>query len=218
MKKTILSVLTLAVFCGFAAFTGDAYGQTAKPQQHKVGLIDMAHVFKEYKKFEALREDLKSEIQKSDQQAQQMAQQAKTLQGQLKEYKEGSPDYVRVEKQILSLSSDFETFRKSAQREFLRKESQIYKTIYLETADAVEKYAKYYKYTLVLRFNRQELEESQNPQEILQRMNRQVVYYTDSDDITTPVLDFLNKSYKPSPGAATPPRTGARPTPGTRRN
>jgi len=205
VKKAIVSASVVGVLVAGITLSGVARGQNPQGQAeipHKVGLIDMAHVFKNYKKFDALREDLKAEIAKSDEVAKQQAEKIKSLQAQLKEFKEGTPDYAAVEKQFLKATSDFETFRKSQQREFLRKESQIYKTIYLEVSDVVQKYATKFDYTLVIRFNREDPDTSENPQEVMQRMNRQVVYYRANDDITESVLDYLNRSYGRSAGGA----------------
>ncbi|MGH7198983.1 MAG: OmpH family outer membrane protein, partial [Planctomycetaceae bacterium] len=175
---------------------------------HKIGLIDMAHVFKNYKKFEVLREGLKAEIEQSDAKAKQMAADAQALQKEMQSYKEGSPDYIAAEKKLAGLAADFEAYRQVQQKEFLRKESQIYRTIYLEVTDAVDKYAQYYKYTLILRFDRSGLEEAQTPQDLLQRMNREVIYHRGENDITLSVLDYLNRKYTQTAERA--PATGTR--------
>ena len=79
--------------------------------------------------------------------------------------------------------------------EFLRAEADIYKTVYLEVQDAVTMYAEHYNYTLIMRFNRAKVEDAENPQEIIQSMNRPVVYYNDQDDLTEPILQYLNNQY-----------------------
>ena len=213
MKRFIVSATAIAIVGGFATFVETARAQspqTPKPKAeivHKVGLIDMAHVFKNYKKFNVLRDDLKAEITESDQQAQAKAEQIKKLQEEMKTLKEGSPDFLAREQQLAKLTSEFETFRKVAQRDFLRKESQIYKTIYLEVTDAVRKYAEYYKYTLIMRFSREELESADNPQDVIRSMNRNVVYFLPDDDITLSVLDYLNREYDRTAGSAPATRT-----------
>lgn len=212
MKKCI--VLAVAVLGACLSADSSAFAQgsgaPAAAVAHKVGLIDMAHIFKNYKKFDALREDLKNEIASSDAKAKQMVTQLKALDDQLKQMKQGSPGYVEKEKQLLQVNSDFEAFRKGAQRDFVRKESQIYKTVYLEVSDAVEKYAYHYKLTLVMRFNREELEGADEPQDVLNRMNRQIVYFRPEDDITEPVLTFLNRNYEKVVGAEAPRTAPAR--------
>jgi len=58
----------------------------------------------------------------------------------------------------------------------------------------------------ILRFNREDVNAAKNPQEVLQSMNRQVVYFYAKDDITDRVLQYLNKRYTSQAGGATTPR------------
>ncbi len=194
MKKSILSTVAVALTFGILLSVNTASAQDAQAPS-RVGLIDMAHVFKNYDKFKALRDDLKAEIQNSDQQAKAMATRIKTVQDQMKTFNEGSPEFIQREKELAKLASDFEAFRKVAQRDFMRKEAEIYKTVYLEVADAVKLYAQHFKYAMILRFSRDEISASTNPEEILQSMNRQVVYFSVKDDITDSVLKYLNQKY-----------------------
>lgn len=223
MKKLIVSASVVALFAGVLVLTTDAFsqqkGESAAPAAaasipHKVGLIDMAFVFKNYKKFEAMREDLKAEIAESEEKAKQMQKDNADLQAQLKTYMEGSPEYTKVEKQLVQKAADFENFRRQMSREFLKKESKIYLQVYNEVSNMVEKYALHFKYTLIMRFNREDLD-TENPQALLQGMNRQVVYYRADDDITQPVLESLNKRYSPEPAGAqkAPKQSAERETP-----
>ena len=199
MKKFILSAAVVMAFAGLSCFatSARAQGGAGASSTPKIGLIDMAEVFKEYKKFEALREGLKTDIQATDAKAKQMAAQAQSLQQKLKSgtFKPDSPQYQQIETQLQGLQLEFTSFKNKSQREFMKKESQIYKTVYLEVSDAVAKYAGYYKYTLVLRYNRKSLEEADNPQGVLQSMNKQVIFMQSDDDITDPIIDYLNRLY-----------------------
>ena len=79
MKRAITWASAVVLFAGVLTLTNNAWSQNtpkdaaapaaASNLPHKVGLIDMAHVFKNYKKFEALREDLKIEISESENKA-----------------------------------------------------------------------------------------------------------------------------------------------------
>ena len=212
MKRTIVSAVAVLAFSGAAlitAFSGfpttaQAQNSGQKELEHKIGLIDMAEVFKEYKKFKALREDLKVDIQASDRKAKVLAAQAKTIADQLKSgtFKEGSQEYKRLEDELIRMRTEFNSFKARVQRDFMRQESQIYKTVYLEVADATKKYAEYFKYTLVLRFNRKSISEAAGPKGILGSMNKQVIYSRPEDDITDSVVDYLNKLYNRAQGSA----------------
>jgi outer membrane protein len=218
VKRAITWASAVVLLAGVLTLSNTAWSQNerttapaaAAPSNlpHKVGLIDMAHVFKNYEKFEALREDLKSEITASETKAKDMQQELADLQGNLKKLTEGSPAYAKAEQEIVRKAADFENFRRTVSRDFLKKESKIYLQVYTETSEAVKKYADYYKYTLIIRFSREQLE-TENPQALLQGMNRQVVYHRNEDDITNPVLDYLNDKYSRT---TTPNPAGNRPT------
>lgn len=221
MKRAIIWASAVVLLAGVLTLSNNAWSQNnperaaaapgapaASNLPHKVGLIDMAHVFKHYKKFDTLREELKAEISESEEKAKAMQQELAEMQNNLKKLTEGSPAYSKAEQEIVRKAADFESFRRTASRDFLKKESKIYLQVYTETSEAVKKYADFYKYTLVIRFNREELD-TENPQALLQGMNRQVVYHRGEDDITDSVLDYLNRRY--TPAAATAPRTSARP-------
>lgn len=221
MKQAILSAAAVAVLSGVLAFPATAWGQgrpaaggTAAPAAaklpHQVGLIDMAYVFKNYKKFDELRADLKSEIEDGEAKMKAMVEEIQQIQQTMKTFAEGSDKFTAAEKQLAGKSAEAEAFRRSMQRDFLKRESQIYHTVYLEVSDAVRRYAEHFQYTLVIRFTREDLN-TENPQELIQGMNRQVVYHRGEDDITLSVVEFLNRAYDKASGGAKAPATTARP-------
>lgn len=202
IKSSLMLVAGLTVAFGFLAATpSTCSAQNDKAQTvHKVGLIDMAHLFKEYKRFADQREILKAEIAKTDEKAKAMGLQLQSLAKQLKSgtIAQDSPDYQKIETQMVKLKSEFDIFRQQAQREFLKKESAIYKDIYVEVSEAVEQYAKFYKYTLILRFSRNKVDASEDPRELIQNMNNLVIFHREEFDITDRVLTFLNQRYTAS--------------------
>ena len=225
MNKILLSASAVAALALVGLYAANVSAQGSKPAAaqpsatstapHKVALIDMAHVFKTYEKFNNLREDLKVEVTQGEETAKAKAEVLKNLQAKMKSYQETSPEYSQTEQQLAKLSAEFETFRRAAQRDFLKKESQIYHTVYMDVADMVKKYAEFYKYTLVIRFSREDLD-TDNAQKLIEGMNRQVVFYREEDDITDAVVDALNRQFgKQATGGAARPAgtTGANPSP-----
>lgn len=222
MKKLFVCFAVAA-----ASVVAPAYAQTkAKPASaaaaatapaastHQVGLIDMAYVFKNYSKFKSMTEAMQAEAKGAQAEAEAMVEEMKQIQTKMQTLQDGSEDYIANEKKILTLSTNLESFRKVQQREFLRKEAEIYKTVYMEVQENVQRYANHYGYTLIIRFNRQSVDAAENPQEIITSMNRQVVFYREQDDLTDPILDFLNKKYNDSSaGAAAPAKEARRSTP-----
>lgn len=187
----------VAAVCCTASANAQNGNAKANATPHKVGLIDMAHVFKNYKKFKQLREDLKKEIQKSDNQAKGMVEKLKELQANLKspKFKKDSPQVKAWRKQFIELSATYQSYRQEEQAKFLEREAQIYRTVYLEVAAAVKIYAEWYKYTLILRWNSEGVAEAKGAKTILGRMNRQVIYVKEGLDITVPILTYVNQQY-----------------------
>jgi outer membrane protein len=219
VRKLILTASGLVCLAGVSYFIGTASGQGQNPKGaaaadevvHKVGLIDMGHIFNEYNKLKILKEEYTLDMQESETKAKSMVQKIQALQAELKELKEGSPEYAEREQKFAKLTSEFDTFRKVTQKDLLRKEAKMYHTVYLEVQDAVEKVCKHYGYTLVLRFNKEDLN-TNDPQKLIQGLNRQVVYHRNRDDMTGVVLKMLNQNYEksnPAAASATPaPKRG----------
>ena len=232
MKKLLIS---FAVMASLASFLVTAFGQnqtttgskpkpasaTTAPQgdpPHKIGLIDMGRVFKEYKKFDALREDWKAELQTNEDSAKKLAGDVQKVVEEMKTYKAGSQEFIAAEKKQAQLAANFELFRKNSQRELMRKEADIYKTVYLEAMTVVERFAEHYGYTLVMRFNSENIE-GEDLQKLQIGLNRVIVYHRNDDDLTDPVITHLNKQYdkslnsaapkgRPAPQSATKPDNG----------
>ncbi len=175
---------------------------------HRVGLVDMAEVFQGYKKFEDMRSELQAEIEKSDAEAKLMVERMQKRQQEMVESKlaPGSAQYEAGEKELLDAKGEFEAFRAATQRKLARRESEMFKVIYSDTTSMVKKYAEFAKFTVVMRFDRKDISDETAPNEAVQRMNKQVVYFRGEDDITDVVLSTLNKQYEGSKGSAKPVR------------
>jgi Skp family chaperone for outer membrane proteins len=210
VKKFILSLTAVAALLTVlftAVPTSGQSGQPAAaqrqpPRPHQVGLIDMAFVFNNYEKFKAMQTSLQNEFKAAQEKAKVTVEEVKALQAQLASgtLNKDSPEAAQIEQQIIRKTTDLQAYGQIIQREQLKKEAEVYKQIYLEVQDAIRIYADAYGYTLILRFDREAVEEAQDPQQILQRMTRQVVYFRGQDDLTSPILTHLNKQYG---GAAT---------------
>lgn len=201
-KFAVTTALTAAIVAGLV-FARPTTAQTKEDEESgKVGLIDMAYVFKEYAKFKSLQEDLAAEAKAIDEGLRAKVQQMQQVQQKLKsgQFAASSPEAKQLEEQLIQMQTNLETQRKVQQRDFLRKESEIYKTVYVEVQDAVAKYASYYKYKVILRFSRNKVDDASNPQAILQSMNRQIVHFDPSDDVTDPVLSYLNREFAKAAG------------------
>ena len=181
---------------------------------HKIALIDISKVLKNYKKVDALRAEIKAEIAKSEPHRTSIGKKLETLKKRLGSgsLEPGSAKAAELEQQADSLKAELVVFNKNERKRILRREAQLLKTIHGEIKGVVKRAADAWGYTLVLRFNSTSTEAT-TPNSVVGELQRQVVYHRAEDDITKPVIEFLNKQFlKQSPA----PRTGAQPAGATK--
>ena len=181
---------------------------------HKIALIDISKVLKNYKKVDALRAEIKAEIAKSEPHRTSIGKKLETLKKRLVSgsIEPGSAKAAELEQQADSLKAELVVFNKNERKRILRREAQLLKTIHGEIKGVVKRAADAWGYTLVLRFNSSSTEAT-TPNSVVGELQRQVVYHRAEDDITKPVIEFLNKQIlKQSPA----PRTGAQPAGATK--
>lgn len=190
-----LSYMTLAMTF-VVGFQGLAMAQQETTKPSRSAVIDMEYVFKNYKKFGDELTRLRGQVVEAEKQMQAQLAQLKTVKEQFDSLKAGSPEYQKKEQELAGKAADLEASRQVLKRDFARKEAALYREVYLEVTDAVQRYATYYHYNLVMRHSRNELADVGNPQQALRSMNRQVIYIAPEDDISDAVLEYLNKKYK----------------------
>ena len=157
----------------------------------RIALIDMAKVFKTSAFFDRRRDQLKEKIAGSETEAKKMAADIKALQNKLTRFEKGSDDAKEVEGELKRKTEEFEGFRKKTQEDILKAEAVIYHETYTLVETAVKDYAKLHAIDLVLRFNSEPLDD-QDPQKLIQGMNRQVVFHREMD-ITDPIIEMVNE-------------------------
>ncbi|QDT31747.1 OmpH family outer membrane protein [Thalassoglobus polymorphus] len=199
--------LSLAALILVAVQASTTFAESPQVKNHQVGLIDMAHVFKNYEKFKALTEALQEQITQSETGMKTQVEEGRKIQEQMKALTSGSPEFEKLEGQLLSIEASLKKAQLKNQREFMRQEAELYKDLYLETRNAVDKYARYYNYSLILRFDRSGVASADNPQEIVEGLNQQVLYHRNRDDLTDPILNYLNEQWRREQKQAAAPST-----------
>ena len=200
---------------GRPSATGDA-GKTSITGD-KVGLIDMEEVFKNYKKFNILKDELRADMEKSKDELEVFYKQLQALEKQLKDstFKKDSDNYIQLESRFTKDKAAFEAEVQNKDREFKRRQAEIYKTIHAEVQDIVEVFAKKKGYALVMRFRRPKAVDS-DPRSIAMDLQSSVIYHRDGDDITDVITSALNYYFEEHAGTNAPKRdTKIRQTNGT---
>jgi Skp family chaperone for outer membrane proteins len=214
VKKIAATSVAALVLSGLMTL---AWGQgttktapTALP--HKVGLVDVGYIFSKYQKFADLKAEWTTDLKQREADLQRSVEALNSKRAQLKELEKGSAGYAELEKEILQTAFELEGAKKQNQLELVRLETKLYHDVYQEIADTVRLYAEGRRYTLILRYNREDGPTPTEPQQVMQSMQKLVVYYQPQDDITAEILRYLNSNYKPKttrPAASTKTRTGS---------
>lgn len=223
MRKLILTATGCMCLAGATYLINTVVGQDKAAHKeaadeeipHRIALIDMEYVFKNYEKLKYQSEDLKSVAQEDRNNLQKKLKKGQEMAAELKDLKQDTPEYdARVQK-IQKLETDLKFEDKQNQVKMQREAAKMNLGIYHEVRDAVEKFCKYHKYTLAIQFTRSEAN-SADPQRMMQIVGQTVVYYRKSDngkckdDLSEGVVKWLNDKYAKDSGgetaAAPPPR------------
>lgn len=194
MKKTCFWAILAAAILSSVASTSLAQGQ---PQFNGgVAIIDLSYIFKNHENFKAMTEGMRQDVLKAEEVLKARRTEIETLAKRLtdlgNELRKDSPEYKQLDADLTRKKIDLSTQVSQQKKEFLEKEAKIYFQVYQEVIDEVKFFAERQRISLVLRFNGDPATDG-DPQEILKQLNKSVVYYNNSIDITPMILDSLNR-------------------------
>jgi Skp family chaperone for outer membrane proteins len=237
VKKTPLLAVAAAIAFSLCVI-GQSMAQQANPARQpaaqgpnlagKVVLLDVNYVFKNHARFKALMNQLKNDADAMDVTMKKDDAQLRSMGMGLQKLNPGSADYKKLEEDIARASTDWKLKVQQQRREFLMREAKNYSETYKEIEDEVNYFCQQQGIVMVLRFMGDPIDET-NPESILSGINKPVVWYDKSLDITPYIMQrFAAPAGNPaarqadSRGAAgsgaasggyTAPRTGAPATP-----
>jgi Skp family chaperone for outer membrane proteins len=122
------------------------------------------------------------------------------LMEELTEFRRGSSRRARLEERIASRKAELQIRLKKSRERFLEQEARIYDAVYREIVEEVARSAKRQGIRMVIRratekdkLAPQKEMDKVDPNSVLARINRPVVYHEEELDITLPVLAALNR-------------------------
>lgn len=183
----------LAAALAAAAWTLSAPAPMARAQRPtpEVAVIDLSHVFNNYRKFQNLSKKLKEEVDLAE--AELKANRAKLQQmaRQLEEFEKGSAEFRELEEELARSQADLQIQVNTQKRRFVEKEAANYYSVYQDVLMEVEAFCKQHNIKLVLRYSGQPIDETE-PGEVVQTLNKSVVYHDPAIDISEHILERLN--------------------------
>lgn len=108
-----------------------------------------------------------------------------------------SPDYKKLEQELLKMRADFELRGKRVTNDVRERESKLYFTSSRELQDELTKFAKANNVQLILRYDPTP-QEFNDPRTILQEIQKPIVYQRGSE-VTPAIVEAMNRR---TPGAA----------------
>lgn len=228
MNSRTPRIAVAIVLAGGACLLSAALGQQragARPHSQpplRVALVDLKQIFEGYKKTGEYKVEIEGAGEAAQTKARAMMEKLKAIQEQLQkgEIEQGGPEWIACEEKAIGLTNKLKLLETQTKKEITRKQADAALATYRDIEDALARFAEYNGYTLVLQISH-ELLDGSDPGLISRQIGQNVIYRRDAEDITAPVLSWLNRHYDaelaagqknpPAPTETSPGRSAARP-------
>jgi Skp family chaperone for outer membrane proteins len=155
-----------------------------------VAIIDLPYILKNHGGFNQRLEELRREAEGVENDFKAKRDAIQKIMVQLEELQRGSPDYKKLEEEITKRQAGLSVDINIAKKKFQEAEARIYYEVYQQILAEVRYYAEANRIGLVLKFNGDEANKD-NPDEIMREMQKMVLYYNHSMDITPIMLERM---------------------------
>lgn len=156
------------------------------PQPFPIAVIDVATVLENLPQFRSEQMVLRADVERARSHFQERQNALVQQQQELQKVSPDTPDYkekiARLQQEISQLQTEFQL----QQQEFFNRERQLLLGAYKQIEGAVDQIARERGFVLVLRTSREP--SSNNPQELLSYLGREVVWADATIDITKDVV------------------------------
>ena len=181
MKKLVI----LSLACGMVLSAG-AFAAEPLP----IALVNVDRICKTYKPFLDKLEPLKDLAKEVDQSVQVRQAELETVAAQLRNTQPGTPDFQRLQIQVVKLQNELQQFLNSERQKLQKKEADIFLVFHKQLDAEISRYAKAHGIKLVVRQFEASLDEKQSLPELIQTLNRTILY-EEGLNITDEILKAL---------------------------
>jgi Skp family chaperone for outer membrane proteins len=198
----------LLVGAALAWWLAPAVAQQNMAVPTRVGLIDLEYVLKNYQKFNRLADELNAEAKRKEEEIRALQDQLRGLIKQQQAQKPDSPLYAQLQAEATKKRAELEATVANAQRDFARRQANLYHSTYQEVEYVVSQFAQARGLTLVIRSSRDTEVSANDPQAVFREISRPVLYSHPSLDISDQILAILNSgNYSATPSSPAPRAT-----------
>lgn len=163
----------------------------------KIGFINLKTIFRDYKKIKEMETDINKETETELSKIKELEEQVKQLREEIPLYRPGSAIRKRKEQELTDKLFDIKFKKDKANYFFAEKMKAGIEKVYQEITQEVEQYAKQNDFYMVLRVADSDFFGAQSADALRMEINtRDVLYWGKKYDITTLVINEMNKKYQ----------------------
>jgi Skp family chaperone for outer membrane proteins len=178
----------------------------APPSGTSVVVIDVKFIFDNYTSFKTTMDSIKKEYDAFEAGVRETEASLRKQIEQLKAMQPGSPEFKQLEEQIAQTRTQVQLDINRKQKERVDEEAKVYHRAYQAVEAEIAKFAARYGIDLVLQFSTSEIDPAK-PDTVIRGLNRLVVYQNQLN-ITSNILQELNRTPAPTPRPAPTPIGG----------
>jgi Skp family chaperone for outer membrane proteins len=203
VKKWLLFPTFVVACCGVLALLAQARGQTGATTARgarsalKIAVVDMAQLLRQYKKTVELRDEINTAGAASNGKLQEMYGKGQEL---IQSLKDGSiapesPKFRERELEIYRLESYIKSAKSSAEKDLKLQELKASVEVYNEIQEVLKLFCEHNGFTIILRVDN-EGAAAADPQALGRVLSQNIIFHQHGDDITSPVVAYLNRRYE----------------------
>ncbi len=162
-----------------------------------VAVLDVGNVLKECKHFKAAMEKMQTEVKEAETRVKNEREKIKSQLEEAQKLPAGSDERLQTEDKLNKIEAAIEATVSVQKKTFLREEANVYYETYRKMSNEVEAYAKANGTEIVIRVNNAPVDISK-ADSVLAHINRPVLWSAPGTDITSIIIERLNKNGDPS--------------------
>jgi Skp family chaperone for outer membrane proteins len=190
----MLKHLSLATCLLVIAATDTSVSAQEKPAESPlpIGLVNVEKIAQQHKPFQKQVAELQEQAKELQSSVTLKQSELQGVGNELQKTPQGSEKFEKLQNQLGKLQRELQAFVQEGQQKLRDQDLKNSLSLHRELNQVLKPYCKAKGLRLVVRMQNTSLDENQNPQQILQALNRGVLY-EDGLDITDEVLKLLGE-------------------------
>ncbi len=196
-RPAAAAITVISCLCLATKVRGDdkpaAKAKRATPEA-AIALIDLKYVFDHDPGFQRAKSELDIEVKLAETMAALRKASIEKLAKDRQKHSPGSEEYRGLDRLLTQETAELSIQVELWKKQFVRREAELYHETYQRVQSLLDAYVEEQGISVVLRFNRTEVEDKGDAREVAVLLNRPIVAYKKPADITDEILRRLEKA------------------------